>query len=110
MKEEYNYDDIVQHGCFLHSQPDTGTKMENVNSESRCHENEKVEHPSHYNLGDIECIDAIKAAVAGLSGIEAFCAGNVIKYMWRWKHKNGVEDLSKAGWYLRRLAEEAANG
>lgn len=66
-----------------------------------------VNHPSHYCQGGIECIDAIKAAVTDLSGIEAVCTANVIKYVWRWKNKNGIEDLKKAGWYLSRLIKEA---
>lgn len=66
---------------------------------------DNVNHPSHYTQGDIECIDAIEAAVTGLSGIEAVCTGNAIKYLWRWKQKNGVEDLKKARWYINRLIE-----
>lgn len=62
-----------------------------------------VNHPSHYCQGGIECIDAIQAAVTGLSGMEAVCAGNVIKYVWRAKHKNGLEDLKKARFYLNKL-------
>ncbi|WP_297505781.1 DUF3310 domain-containing protein [Ferrovum sp.] len=62
-----------------------------------------VHSPVHYTQGKIECIDAIESAVSGLSGIEAFCAGNAIKYLWRWKHKNGAEDLKKAVWYINRL-------
>ncbi len=65
-----------------------------------------VDHPSHYNQGGIECIDAIKAATVGLNGFEGFCAGNALKYLWRWKHKNGVECLKKCQWYLDRLIEE----
>ena len=65
-----------------------------------------VNHPSHYTQGGIECIDAIKAATTGLEGIEAVCTANVIKYTWRWKGKNGAEDLRKAEWYLNRLIAE----
>lgn len=68
--------------------------------------NDKVNHPSHYTQGGIECIDAIKAAVIGLNGIEAVCTGNIIKYIWRWKFKNGLEDLKKARWYLDKLINE----
>lgn len=67
---------------------------------------DNVNHPSHYTQGGIECIDAIKAATVGLTGIEAVCAGNAIKYMWRWKFKNGAEDIRKAMWYLEKLLEE----
>ena len=64
---------------------------------------ETVDHPLHYNQGGIECIDAIKAATVNLAGEEAFCTGNAIKYLWRWKEKNGTEDLDKAIWYINRI-------
>lgn len=64
---------------------------------------ENVNHPTHYNQGGIECIDAMEAAVSGLDGTEALLTGQIIKYLWRWKHKNGIEDLQKAKWYLERL-------
>lgn len=64
---------------------------------------EKVNHPKHYNQGGIECIDAIESATIGLEGVEAFYTGNIIKYIWRWKYKNGIEDLKKIQFYLNRL-------
>jgi hypothetical protein len=64
-----------------------------------------VNSPSHYTQGSIECIDAIAQVVKDLQGMEAMCTGNVIKYLWRWKHKNGVEDLKKAQWYLQRMID-----
>ena len=67
---------------------------------------DNVNHPSHYVQGGIECIDAIKAATVGLSGIEAVCTGNVIKYLFRWKFKNGAEDIRKCIWYCDRLLKE----
>ena len=70
---------------------------------------DSVNHPSHYTQGAIECIDAIKEAVKGLLGIEAVCTANIIKYVWRWKFKNGIEDLHKARWYLDRLIDEVSN-
>lgn len=72
-------------------------------------ENEKINHPAHYCQGGIECIDAIEAATTNLTGIEAVCTANVIKYIWRWKEKNGAEDLRKAEWYLKRLAQIVEN-
>lgn len=65
-----------------------------------------VNHPDHYTKGGIECIDAIKAAVQDLPGKEAWLAAQVIKYVWRYKWKNGVEDLKKASFYLDRLIKE----
>jgi hypothetical protein len=64
-----------------------------------------VSNPPHYNKGGIECIDAIMEAVKDLQGIEAVCVANVIKYTWRWKQKNGIEDLKKAKWYLEWLID-----
>jgi hypothetical protein len=61
-----------------------------------------VNNPKHYQ-GKVECIDAIESAVEGLQGIEAVCVANVIKYIWRYKKKNGIEDLKKSQWYLQRL-------
>jgi hypothetical protein len=64
-----------------------------------------VNHPPHYASGRIECIDAIDVAVDGLTPQEAVCSGNVIKYVWRFKRKNGKQDLLKAQWYLQRLID-----
>lgn len=68
-----------------------------------------VNHPDHYTHGKIECIDALAAATQGLQGMDAVCTANAIKYLWRWKYKNGVEDLKKARWYLDRLIQEVEN-
>ena len=69
-----------------------------------------INHPAHYCQGGIECIEAIKAATTGLVGMEAVCTANAIKYLWRWKRKNGAEDLRKARWYLNRLIKEVEDG
>lgn len=68
--------------------------------------NNNVDHPLHYCQGGIECIDAIKAATVGKTGIEAFCVGNAIKYLFRYETKNGIEDVRKAAWYVNRLIAE----
>lgn len=68
---------------------------------------DEINHPTYYKKGDVECIDAIKAAVSTLKGFEAVCTANVIKYMWRWKEKGGSSDLKKAKWYLDCLIKEA---
>lgn len=61
-----------------------------------------VNHPLHYS-GEIECIDAIESAVAEIPANEAICVSNIIKYIWRYRNKNGMQDLKKAEWYLHRL-------
>ena len=65
-----------------------------------------VNHPQHYTQGGIECIDALKAATVGKRGIEAVCVANVIKYLWRYEEKNGIEDIRKAKFYVERLLKE----
>lgn len=67
---------------------------------------DNVNNPKHYNQGNIECIECIKAAVTNKVGIEAFCVANIIKYLFRYEEKNGVEDVRKAKWYLERLLKE----
>lgn len=63
-----------------------------------------VNHPKHYKAKNgMEVIDVIEAFTANLSGYEATHTGNVIKYICRWKEKNGLEDLKKAQWFLNRL-------
>ena len=70
---------------------------------------DNVNHPSHYTQGKIECIDAIEESTKGLLGIAAVCVANVIKYIWRYKFKNGIEDLKKARWYLDKLIAHEEN-
>ena len=70
---------------------------------------DNVNHPSHYTQGSIECIDAIIEATKHLQGIEAVDTANAIKYLWRWKNKNGIEDLRKAQWYLNHLINHIEN-
>lgn len=72
--------------------------------ESSKHDN--VNCPKHYCKGGVESIDFVKAAVSNLSGFEAVCVANIIKYMWRYKEKNGLEDVMKAAKYLEWLQEE----
>ena len=77
-----------------------------IENESTEHNHDAVNHPSHYTAGGIECIEALKAATTRLTGIEAVCTANAIKYLWRWKDKNGAEDIRKAIWYCERLLKE----
>jgi hypothetical protein len=63
-----------------------------------------VTSPAHYTAGEIECIDAIRAALTP-EEFRGFCKGNVIKYTWRERHKGQDESLAKAVWYLERLVK-----
>ena len=63
-----------------------------------------VNHPNHYiSETGMEVIDVIESFTFNLKGIEATDTGNIIKYICRWKEKNGVQDLKKAMWYLTHL-------
>lgn len=64
-----------------------------------------VNKPPHYQ-GKVECIDAIEAAVATAPPVHAVFVANIFKYVWRYREKNGIEDLRKAMWYLDRLISE----
>lgn len=106
------------YGNKKHYSPATEAWIEHMNDKEEMRNKDltkydNVNHPSHYQTKDgIETIDVIRAYTKGLDGIEAFDAGNAIKYLCRWKNKNGVEDLKKANWYLNNLIkyEEELNG
>lgn len=61
---------------------------------------DSVNHPPHYTKGKVEVIDSIESALG--TAFTDYCIGNVIKYVSRWRDKNGIEDLKKAQWYLNR--------
>lgn len=65
---------------------------------------DSVNHPSHYTSGGIECIEAIKESMCTIA-YKGYLKGNVMKYMWRYEGKNGLEDLEKARVYLNWLIE-----
>mgnify|MGYP003660628870 CR=1 FL=1 len=62
-----------------------------------------VNSPIHYNKAGIETIDALEAML--VNGFDYYLQGNIVKYLWRYRYKNGVEDLKKAQWYLNKLIE-----
>ena len=66
---------------------------------------DNVNHPKHYCKGGLECIQVIKVQLTPEQNI-GYLYGNVLKYMWRWPEKNGIEDLRKAKHYLEWLIEE----
>ena len=67
--------------------------------------NDNVSHPSHYAEScSIECIDAMIAAF-GYDYMYHYCIINAFKYIWRHRNKNGLEDVKKADWYLKKADE-----
>lgn len=61
---------------------------------------DNVNHPKHYAYNcSLECIDVMQL-VFGSKSVSVFCMINAFKYLWRWKNKNGIEDLNKAKWYI----------
>lgn len=67
-------------------------------------ENDAISHPGHYTQGGVECIDAIRASM-GPYDFASYCKGNIMKYLWRYRLKNGAEDLRKARVYLDWMIE-----
>jgi len=66
--------------------------------------NDPLHHPAHYTgRGGIEPLDFI------VSNELDFLEGNVVKYVYRYKSKNGLQDLQKARVYLDRLIERESN-
>ncbi len=64
---------------------------------------DNVNHPKHYEGStSLECIEAMQIAF-GVDAVIDFCKCNAFKYLWRYKNKNGKEDLEKAKWYCERV-------
>lgn len=98
--------------CYYYEerQEETNMKKKKKNAAAeiwKAQNHDAVSHPSHYTSGGIECIDCIKAALG--ENFMGFLIGNVIKYTYRYKDKNGVEDLKKARWYIDRAIKEIEN-
>lgn len=68
-----------------------------------------VNHPKHYETGKFECIDVMRET-QGTSAIIDFSVCNAFKYIYRWKNKNGLEDLKKAVWYLNKTIDLLEEG
>ena len=79
------------------------TKAADYEAAAAWEEEDVVNKPSHYNTGNIECIDAIEESMSSVA-FKGYLKGNCIKYLWRYDYKGKqVEDLQKAGWYLHKL-------
>ena len=62
-----------------------------------------VNHPTHYNSGGVECIQAIEASME-LEAFQGYLKGNILKYIWRMSYKGkALEDCKKSQWYLNKL-------
>lgn len=106
-EEEYTIEDMMEE--YEQQQKQNGGYIVNM---EEIKANDNVNHPKHYaNSCSIECIDAMQATF-GTKDLAKYCTINAYKYLWRYKGKNGVEDLNKAEWYLNKfdeLVEEADN-
>lgn len=76
--------------------------------DDKCENNDVVNQPNHYANFSIECIDAMQAMLSKDEFV-GYLRGNIFKYLWRYKLKNGVEDLKKAQWYQNKLIEVEEN-
>ena len=111
----YSSDDKSTEDCYWflvnegliskHEQPEINFVKVERNDEGEP-TNDAVQHPSHYTQGGVECIEAIRASMTA-DGFCDYCKGNIIKYIWRWRDKGGVEDLRKASVYLDWLINAA---
>ena len=90
--------------AFMKLKADEDKLMDEFYTKELGKKNDMVNSPPHYNKAGIECIDAIAAATG--DGFEYALQANIIKYVWRYRYKNGTEDLKKAQWYLAKLIEE----
>lgn len=62
-------------------------------------------NPDHYNSQcSLECIDAMIMAF-GPDHVYKWCVITAWKYMWRYRNKNGVQDIEKARWYIDKAME-----
>lgn len=70
---------------------------------------DNVNHPSHYEPGKVECIEAM-IETQGVVAVQSFCVCNAFKYLWRHNNKNQLEDIKKAIWYLNKFVELEERG
>lgn len=82
--------------------------LNNYAAEAEKEAEDMVTAPSHYNTGNIECIDAIEESMSSIA-FKGYLKGNCMKYLWRYGYKGKpVEDLKKATWYLNKLTKMVA--
>lgn len=93
--------DLDEHRMYKDNDNHIGTGKYASTNKVACTD---VNHPSHYNHGNIECIDAMESAF-GRTAVEDFCIINAFKYLWRSRDKGGIKDINKAIWYLNKYKE-----
>ncbi len=87
---------------FSRKRENTIKTIHKDDADTHMHHFDNVDRPMHYAAGTIECIDAIEAQLSA-EEFRGYLKGNIIKYLWREKHKGGTESLKKAKWYLNKL-------
>lgn len=65
---------------------------------------DEVAHPKHYTKNGIECLEAIESSMDDES-FKGYLKGNIMKYLWRYTDKGGIQDLCKAYFYLNKLLD-----
>ncbi|WP_435373532.1 DUF3310 domain-containing protein [Staphylococcus nepalensis] len=108
VKDKYEVkvpDDILNDNSDLIGYIKGEIKTHRSNDVQQRKRKDTVNHPSHYNYGDIEVIDFIEQVTQHYNANVAYHIGNAIKYLARSPHKNGKEDIAKAKWYIERAFE-----
>ncbi len=90
--------------AFLEKHKIDSYKRETPGEQSVCEDTERFIRPDYYKSGGIECIDAMVSAF-GKDKVATWCILNVFKYVWRYHHKNGMEDVRKAAYYIEKYLE-----
>ena len=96
-KIPYDLTRVIDLSYELDKKYATNSKLENTKTTET--QSDPVNSPTHYQTGLIETIDSIKN-ILGHEKFQAYCVGNVIKYLSRYREKNGLEDLKKAETYI----------
>lgn len=89
--------------CFVNSGEITESDKEDIKRNYHIVFSDNVDHPNHY-AGKYECID-IMESLYGVEAVKNFCLLNAFKYIWRTQKKNGLEDIKKAIWYMKKYVK-----
>lgn len=89
--------------CFVNSGEIAEPDKEDIKRNYHIVFSDNVDHPNHY-AGKYECIDVMES-LYGTEAVKDFCLLNAFKYIWRTQKKNGLEDIKKATWYLKKYVK-----